>query len=72
MILTFRDVDEKLVKANKGLLFPSLLSLFSIWELYLRAWRWFTPGVDRKVKVCRMTGEIRDTDADAHLGPLGH
>ena len=51
MILVFRNFDEELVKANKGPLFLGVLSLFSISELYLRAWRGLTPSVDRKVKV---------------------
>ena len=52
MNLIFRNFDGELVKANKGPLFLSrLLSVFTISELRLGAWHWFTPNVDRKVKV---------------------
>lgn len=53
MVLICREVDEDLVKANKGPLFLSLLISLVFSELCLEAWHWFILSTDRKVKVCK-------------------
>lgn len=74
MILIFRDFDEKLVKGKKGPLFPSLLFRFSTYlgavpestALLYHGRRQESQGVQER------PGEIRDTDGNAHRGPLWH